>query len=206
MTEIKRLEMERMKYYMFLTIKRDILKMVKDKKLDDMVALLRRRKIVKQMITHQVLKKGVTLLFSNIENGRDRMLLRRHRQLMTFRIMIRIKNLLNRRFGRNRIPGTLCGRSSLKPCFVYASFAQRSTFEHRAKHLIVTVLRKRAQFFFFKMKVNKLFDIIIKLQQRIKAYINQNHAQQHNIKVALQECAEKMIEAFPKQDKNYKKS
>lgn len=47
---IKQLELDNMKYKLFLTIKTQILKMIKDEELDKFIAILRRRKFTRSYI------------------------------------------------------------------------------------------------------------------------------------------------------------
>jgi len=48
--QIQKIELERLKYNLFLSIKHDILKEVKEKRLDELIAVLRKRKFTRIFI------------------------------------------------------------------------------------------------------------------------------------------------------------
>ena len=68
------MEIQRYKYSLFLTIKHDILKKVKDEKLDELVAVLRERKFVRLHITKSMVSKILAIVWNGLYIGRIRLM------------------------------------------------------------------------------------------------------------------------------------
>lgn len=86
---------------MFYTIKHDILKLVKDQKLDELIAVLRKRKFGRVYVYSQAIHKIISVLFTNIGIERERRIKRMHTHLKRMRIIAEIKKVIRRKFGAN---------------------------------------------------------------------------------------------------------
>lgn len=119
---IKQIELEKRKYFLFLSIKHDILKLVKDQQLDVIVKELRKRKLAKSHCMLTKLIQMIRHLHKMLVVKRQHWIKANHRFLCSFRVMLHTVNCLDRRFGKDRVPGTLARRSTIRPQLTMCGF------------------------------------------------------------------------------------
>lgn len=98
--QIKQLEIQRHKYRLFLTIKHDILKKVKDEKLDELVAVLRERKFARLHITMSMLIKILRIVWNGLDVLRIRNLQRNKLFLAVLRVFLSFRCFVKHKYGR----------------------------------------------------------------------------------------------------------
>lgn len=98
--QIKRIELERYKYRIFLTMKHDILKKIKDEKLDELIAVLRERKFARLHITASMLNKILAIVWNGLRVGRMKLLQRNKAMLSVLRVFMSFKRYIKRKYGK----------------------------------------------------------------------------------------------------------
>ena len=76
---------------MFLTIKQGILKTIKDKQLDELIAVLRQRKFAKVWLYSRMVDKVIKNLKNNIKEMKDRKIQKLRIRFGALRIVNRMK-------------------------------------------------------------------------------------------------------------------
>ena len=76
---------------MFLTVKQSILRTIKDKKLDELIAVLRQRKFAKVWIYSRMVDKVIKNLRNNMKEMKDRKIQKLRIRFGALRIVNRMK-------------------------------------------------------------------------------------------------------------------
>ena len=161
-------ELAHYKYNTFLTVKHDILKVVKDQELDKLVAVLRLRKLCKTFIVsryaHQVSRHLALGLYIRREKRIAEYIRRfRKREIAHF-----FTSSMKRRYGEHATRALRTARGYLRPALLQAGALHLRTATERARKLVQKCLRERKQILFMKSKFLETIDLITMLQRRLK--------------------------------------
>lgn len=115
--QIRNNEIERQKYFMFLTIKQRILKNIKDMKLDELIAVLRQRKFAKVWLYSRTVDKAIKNLRKNISVLKERKIQKLRVKFGALRIVNRMQKKLMARNGNGSTVEQRILNMIVKPAF-----------------------------------------------------------------------------------------
>lgn len=165
---IKQIELERYKYRVFLTMKHDILKKIKDEKLDELIAVLRERKFARLHIIQSTLNKILAITWNGLRVGRIKLLQRNTVMLSVLRVYMAFKRFQKQKYGRAyggpESAGERARQGFLKPSLNATAMTMNSLAHARAEQMIYHFLRDRSRLYWGfavrQRKVMEKFDVI----------------------------------------------
>ena len=181
---IKEIELSHMKYKLFLTIKTQILKMIKENELDKYIAILRRRKFTRLHIIFTKLLQRVLFVAEWVKVGREAMIRRQNLYLMRFRIGIYLTRAIKykMRIGINEFLRV----KWIKPQLHFLSdIMEQSRYIRRAHRLIRDFLGRTKQQFYFGVKIKRTLHVLFSLRTNIYRYLLRKKEQEMIMQVSL---------------------
>ena len=161
-------ELAKYKYNTFLTVRHEILKVVKDQELDKLVAVLRLRKLCKTFIVARVADQVSKHLALGLRAGRERLIAKVYRVYCKTRIANFFASWLKQRYGDHATRDQRIERGHLKPTLLHTGVLYLRTATERAKKLVQKYLRETKQILYMKTKFLETEALITMLQRRLK--------------------------------------